>query len=473
MTLNWYVFPEPSGSFADGRGELQQGSGGKYNIKINFLSTSSDQQRVSLVRRLAANDSSIDILAMDVDWTAEFATAKWIRPVPAQPRRPDQERRISPGPSRPPPGKDRICAVPINSNTELLWYRKDLVPNPPTTWTQMIADADQLAAKGKPHYIEEQGAQYEGLTVWFNSLVDSAGGQILTAGQQGRHRRARRDRGVDHARARHLAGRRPVAQRRAGGPGDTWRSSSGTAAFEINYPFVWSATQAATPRSSRRWATRSFPQVMPGIPPHVSIGGYNLGVSAHSKHPDARVRRDQCLTQPSNQSRDAIKGGLAPVAASIYDQPAFDKAYPFHALIKQQLQTYGIRPQTPAYADVTLAIQKALSPTSSINPSTVVSTLRNEIKAVALLGGAAVSTGAVTAPARAAAAPTPPQAPSDRPRARRAPARLLARRARRDRDGRGDGVSDHRRGHRCRCSAPTCASRTRTSSSGSPTTAMC
>ena len=45
----------------------------------------------------------------------------------------------------------------------------------------MIAEADQLAKEGKPHYIEEQGAQYEGLTVWFNSMVNSAGGQILTA----------------------------------------------------------------------------------------------------------------------------------------------------------------------------------------------------------------------------------------------------------------------------------------------------
>ena len=41
----------------------------------------------------------------------------------------------------------------------------------------MIADANHLASEGKPHYIEEQGAQYEGLTVWFNSLVNSAGGQ--------------------------------------------------------------------------------------------------------------------------------------------------------------------------------------------------------------------------------------------------------------------------------------------------------
>ena len=54
--------------------------------------------------------------------------------------------------------------------------------------------------------------------------------------------------------------------------------------------------------------------------------------------------------------------------------------YPFHDLIKAQLQDYGIRPQTPAYADITLAIQNALSPTSSIAPNTIVSTLRSEIK---------------------------------------------------------------------------------------------
>ncbi|MBV9048972.1 MAG: extracellular solute-binding protein, partial [Solirubrobacterales bacterium] len=149
-------------------------------MNINFLSTSSDQQRVSLVRRLAAKDPSIDILAMDVDWTAEFATAKWIRPVPAALAAQIRSTDL-PGPVQTATFDNKLWAVPINSNTELLWYRKDLVPNPPTTWTQMIQDSINLAKQGKPHYIEEQGAQYEGLTVWFNSLVDSAGGQIITA----------------------------------------------------------------------------------------------------------------------------------------------------------------------------------------------------------------------------------------------------------------------------------------------------
>ena len=378
VALNWYVFPEPSGSFQAAATECSNNSHGAYNIKINFLSTSSDTQRVDLVRRLAAGDSSIDILAMDVDWTAEFATAKWIRPVPANVAAQIKSQDLA-GPVKTATWQNRLWAIPINSNTELLWYRKDLVPTAPKTWTQMISEADQLAKEGKPHYIEEQGAQYEGLTVWFNSMVNSAGGQILTAN----------DKVVLGAPALKAAeimhdlatskGADPSLNVSQEGPGQV-AFQNGTAAFMINYPFVWSATQAGNPKVFKDMGYAYFPQVTPGIAPHVSIGGYNLGISAYSQHPNLAFEAVQCLIQPANQSRDAIKGGLAPVAADIYDQPAFEKAYPFHELIKKQLQTYGIRPQTPAYADVTLAIQKTLSPTSNINPNTVVSTLRKDIK---------------------------------------------------------------------------------------------
>ena len=378
VTINWYVFPEPSKSFAKAAADCSAASHGAYQISINFLSNSSDQQRVSLVRRLAAKDSSIDILAMDVDWTAEFATAKWIRPWTGA-NAAAVSQGVLPGPLQTATWDGKLYAAPINSNTELLWYRKDLVPNPPKTWTQMIDDAIQLAKEGKPHYIEEQGAKYEGLTVWFNSLVDSAGGGILT----------KNDKiivGNSTAVAAQIMHR--LADSPAADPGlnvamegtseTAWEH--GTAAFQINYPFVWSAAQKDSPSIFKHMGYALFPSVTPGSTPKVSIGGYNLGVSAYSSHPQLAFDAVKCLVQPKNQVTDAIKGGLAPVSASIYDEPSFEKAYPFHALIKAQLEDYGIRPQTPAYADVTLAIQDALSPTSNIQPKTVVSTLRNEIK---------------------------------------------------------------------------------------------
>ncbi len=378
MTLNWYVFPEPSGSFATAAANCSKASGGKYQIKINFLSTSSDQQRISLVRRLAAGDSSIDILAMDVDWTAEFATAKWIRPWTGA-NAAAVSRGVLPGPLKTATWDGKLYAAPLNSNTELLWYRKDLVPSPPKTWDQMINDAIQLAKKGKPHYIEEQGSKYEGLTVWFNSLVNSAGGGILGPNDTII---------VNHTSATAARIMRRLADSPAADPGlnvaqegtseTAWEH--GGAAFQINYPFVWSAAQADSPSIFKHMGYAPFPSVIPGMSPRVSIGGYNLGVSTHSLHPQLAFQAVRCLVQPVNQRRDAIKGGLAPVLGSIYGESSFIKAYPFAALIKAQLEHYGLRPQTAAYADVTLAIQDTLSPTSSIDPSTVVSTLRGEIK---------------------------------------------------------------------------------------------
>src|SRR3954463_15517976 len=73
--INVWVFNEPSGSFKNAAKRCTDQSGGKYKVTLNALSNQADAQRQSLVRRLAAKDSSIDIAGMDVGWTAEVAEA--------------------------------------------------------------------------------------------------------------------------------------------------------------------------------------------------------------------------------------------------------------------------------------------------------------------------------------------------------------------------------------------------------------
>ena len=167
----------------------------------------------------------------------------------------------------------------------------------PKTWTQMIADANQLAAKGKPHYIEEQGAQYEGLTVWFNSLVDSAGGQILTADNKvvlGSAAAKSRRRSCTSSRPR--KGADPSLNVSQEGPGQV-AFQSGTAAFMINYPFVWSATQAGNPKVFKDMGYALFPA---GHARHRPEGldrrlqPRRLGLL---QHPDLAFQAVQCLIQ--------------------------------------------------------------------------------------------------------------------------------------------------------------------------------
>src|SRR5689334_11004353 len=77
VTVSWYTAPQPGRSFQDAAAACSNASKGRYRIDVVPLPSDASQQREQLVRRLAAKDSSIDLISMDVVWTAEFAEAKW------------------------------------------------------------------------------------------------------------------------------------------------------------------------------------------------------------------------------------------------------------------------------------------------------------------------------------------------------------------------------------------------------------
>src|SRR4051812_2213972 len=63
-TLNWYINPDDGGQ-AEIAQRCSAASGGKYSISVTTLPRQSSAQREQLVRRLAAGDSSIDIMSID------------------------------------------------------------------------------------------------------------------------------------------------------------------------------------------------------------------------------------------------------------------------------------------------------------------------------------------------------------------------------------------------------------------------
>lgn len=373
--LTYYVFPEPSGSFAEAAKRCSQQSNGRYTISIQNLPSDADSQRQNMVRRLAAKDSSIDMVGMDVIWTAEFAEAGWIREWTGQDKAEVTKGTLA-GPLQTATYQGRLYGAPANTNTQLLWYRKDLVRTPPKTWDEMISMATKMPKAGR---IEVQGRQYEGLTVWFNSLLQSAGGSVLKGTDQV-------SLGPPAERAAQIM--RRLASSSAADPSLSAQQEDqnrlafeqGTAAFEVNYPFVYPSAKENAPQIFKNMGYAPWPRVDASKPPKVSIGGLNIGVSAYSKHPAEAFAAAACMRDPASEKVAAIKGGLPPTLSAVYDDPAVKKSYPFGNLIKQQVANPGIRPQSPAYSDISLAIQKTLSPPSSIDPGSVVSTLNDQIK---------------------------------------------------------------------------------------------
>jgi multiple sugar transport system substrate-binding protein len=363
--LRWYVFAEPSGAFAEAARRCSAAAQGRYQVELAPLPTDADQQREQLVRRLAAADPDIDIIGMDVIWTAEFAAAGWVLPWSGAVARRARAGRLASA-IESASYRQSLWAAPFTTNTQLLWYRTDRIATPPATWDEMIDMAEALGESGT---IQAQGARYEGLTVFFVSLLASAGGSVLTSDTRSvslADPSTRQALGVMRRLATSPAADPALANARE----DQARLAfeAGASSFMVNYTYVWPSARANAPAVAEHMGWARWPAVIAGRPSRVSVGGINLGVSSHSRYPALAFEAAACIAAEPGQRLAATRGGLPPTIAALYDDAQIRETFPFADLLRATLRDAVQRPQTPLYADVSLAISHTLHPMRDIDP---------------------------------------------------------------------------------------------------------
>jgi multiple sugar transport system substrate-binding protein len=373
--INWYVFNEPGGAFDKAVADCNKQAGGKYKINYVKLPTDANQQRELIVRRLAAEDDTLTLVGADVIWTAELAEAGWILPWEGQDRQAAEEGKLE-GPLKTVEYQDKIYAIPFTSNTQLLWYRKDRVDPPPDdfTWDEMI---DQ-AIKNKTA-IEVQGAQYEGLTVWINSLIAGAGGQIVTeAGDVKVNDTAKTAAEIESKLGKSSAAPPGMSTNRE----DQARLGfeSGRSDYQLNYSFIYPSAAAISPEFQKNIGWARYPRSVKDKESRPPLGGINIAVSAFAPEPDLAFDAAKCLASPEHQGDAAELGGLPPTTESVYNTDQVKKAFPFATELRESIDAAAPRPVTPAYSDISLAIQKTYHPPDAVDPNGIVPKLRDRIE---------------------------------------------------------------------------------------------
>ncbi|MEU3281688.1 ABC transporter substrate-binding protein [Streptomyces antibioticus] len=326
-------------------------------VTLVELPDSADETHAQMITDLRADGGRFDLLNIDVSWTSEFAAAGWIRPLP---------RESFPLETFLPPVVDtatydgRLYAVPYVTNAGLLLYRKDVLARegvpPPRTWAELERLARTVAPKYGLDGYAGQFLPYEGLTVNAAEAVYSAGGTIL--GDEGERVT------VNSTAAREGIGflargvREGWIPRRA----LTFKEEESKQAFQDgrllflrNWPYAYAV--ASAPGSPVAGKIGAVPLPGPDGPGTSVLGGSNLAVSTHARHPDSAARLIAYLTSEPVQRQVLTRGALPPVRAALYEDPELVRAFPYLPTLRASVLAAAPRPKSPCYDQVSLVVQ--------------------------------------------------------------------------------------------------------------------
>jgi multiple sugar transport system substrate-binding protein len=331
-------------------------------VRVEQLPNEADLQREQMAYELQAQGSGFDILGLDVIWTGEFAVNGWIEnlddirgDLEGVVLQPTLESGVYDG---------QLWAAPFNTNAGFLYYRSDLVDEPPTTWDELSQMAKEIGQREGIGGFVGQGSQYEGMVVNYLELVWGAGGALVN--EQG-------DAAVlteNDAAAQALEFMQSSVRDGTYAPGfntmleEEARNTfqSGNAVFMRNWPYAYALMSGADEENPS--AVEGKFDIAP-IPTFTgegtvsALGGFNNAVSAYSEKKDqAKEFITWVATDPDAQALLA-EDTTPPVREATYEELQDD---PVMSLLSEVLPQSRPRPPVPEYNFLSQDIQQTIFP---------------------------------------------------------------------------------------------------------------
>jgi multiple sugar transport system substrate-binding protein len=327
-----------------------------------YLPEAANDQLAQLVANLQAKSDAYDVIDLDVVWTAEFASAGWIIPLPAS-KFPLQD--FLPPAVASAMYQGRLYAIPDYSNADLLYYRSDILKKahkkPPTTWAQLQSLASKVAPKYHVYGYAATLAPYEGLTVNFAEAVQSAGGSILSPdGSQVTVDSPQAVRGLEFLVNGLRQGWIPAVDLGYEEVSAQQAFEAGKFLFLNDWPDAYAA--ATKPGPGNKVVGKFGVVALPGLsgPGSSSLGGANLTISAYSQHQRTALDFISYLTDLASETAMLKNGGFPPVWKQLYSDPSLRRQFPYLPVLEQAIDSAQPRPVSADYDQASLLISSAV-----------------------------------------------------------------------------------------------------------------
>jgi trehalose/maltose transport system substrate-binding protein len=293
-----------------------------------------------------AGTSGYDIVYCDVIWVPKFAAAGWLLDLTDRPSHADLEDYL-PADLRAGYYQNHLYRIPAFTDAGLLYYRKDLVPEP-STFDDLVRLSEQNMSSGRWGFLW-QGKQYEGLVTVYLEILWGFGGDWIDA--------STREVLLDQPEAlqaleflRDSIGTiSPQAVTTYTEEETRTLFQSGRSVFLRNWPYVWTLLKDSPLRTEGRVAMGPMVHA-PGRHSAATLGGWGFAISRFTPNPEGAWQFVEFMTQPAQLRQLQARMGLIPARKSLVPEE-------FAAVLKSA----RMRPPIPEYAQASDILQRWLS----------------------------------------------------------------------------------------------------------------
>lgn len=332
-------------------------------------------------------ESPYDLVYMDIVWVPKFAAAGWLMPLSDRVAEEDLSDFL-PGDVNGGRYNGELYRMPFRSDAGMLYYRTDLLQQagyePPNTFQELLEMSRDFQEAGEVEWgYLWQGKQYEGLSAMFVELLEGFGGfwvneETLEVGL---------DTPGSIEAVKFL---RDTVETGISPPGVTTYAEeetrrifqNGNAVFLRNWPYVYSlASDADESAVAGEFAIKPMVS-QPNENSGACQGGWGLGISKSTPHPEEAWKAIEFLTSSEAQKQYSLAHGYAPSRRSLYNDPELVAEYSYLPDLLEVLEKAVLRPPVAQYAQASDILQRYLSAaiTESMTPQKAMEAAASETR---------------------------------------------------------------------------------------------
>ncbi|MBF4553012.1 ABC transporter substrate-binding protein [Corynebacterium suicordis] len=318
-------------------------------VKLQELAGEADAQRDTLVQSLQAGSKDIDVMALDVVWTAQFAANGWLAPLTGELETKTDD--LLPATVKSATYNNTLFALPQNTNGQLLYRNTDMVKEEPKNWNDVVEACKKVEGQD---CLTTQLKQYEGLTVNTAGFMAGWGGGLTSEDATPTVTSKESQAGLQAMVDAYKDGTISSASTGATEEETNLSFTQGDTAMAINWPYMYENSEADG--SAVKGKVEVSPLVGKDGVGVSTLGGYNNGINVNSEHKATALEFMEFITNEENQ-RSFAEASFPPVRSSIYDEADIQEKFPYMEALKVSLENAQPRPASPTYDALSKAVQ--------------------------------------------------------------------------------------------------------------------